>query len=262
MQTLRNAFRFWVFLFLTGLIGGLLGLLVHAVRPPVYEALVRFPAGIDYVSTGPLREADVDIALNSIGSLLVSNAVLERVSQQGTDEGIAVTTAELKRAVVAERRMSDWELRLRGTDPDRVERLALIWAAQGEAALVEGYHHALEADRLDRVMRALETCLGQAVVAEPAPVPCAPARLADIQADLQAAGEAYRQEKAASRGLSSALTHSPPDTTRISPRAVILGRAAVVLAGALLGFLVGLALVELNFLERWLAPVQKRELKP
>ena len=252
MDALTSAFRFWWVIFVLVVAGGLVGLLVHSLRPPVYEAVARFPASIDFVSAGPLTEREEDLALNAIHDLVISDAVVDKVVETAAAQGISTSKAELKQSALLERRVNVWTLRLRDTDSQRAERLAGLWAEQAQADLLDGYENALAAARLSTTMRSLESCLERAVVGEPSGVHCSSARFSEIQADLREAGAAYTQAKHASRGLSPTLVLGPMDPAVLSPRPVIFERSQVVLAGGLLGLLAGVWLVQSGLAARWL----------
>jgi uncharacterized protein involved in exopolysaccharide biosynthesis len=252
LEALQNAFRFWWFLFCLAVAGGLAGMVIHGLRPPVYEAVARFSASIDFVSTGPLTQLEEDIAIDSISDLAFSSAVMERVAEKARAQGIATSAAELKKSALFERRVNVWDLRLRSTDPQRAEQLANIWVDEGQAALLDSYQHALEAERLNRVLRGLESCLERAAASEPSSAQCSRYRFADIQADLQEAGQAYARERIASGGLSAGLRIGPVDHAVLPTQPVILGRSQLVLAGCLLGFLSGFVMLQFGIPRRWM----------
>lgn len=252
LTALYAVIRYWWVLFLLILAGGLAGFLFHSLRPPVYEAVARFPASIDFVSAGPLTEREEDIALNAVGDLLYSKITLDKVAEKAAASGIQISALELKQSSVLERRINVWVLRVRGTDPQKAEQLARIWSEQGYADLQEGYKNALKAAQILRTMRSLESCLEQSVASESSGAQCSPARFAEIQADLRDAGEAYAKAKMASWSLSPTLVLGPLDPAVLSPRPVIFERNSLVLAGCMLGLLAGIWLAQSGLLERWL----------
>jgi hypothetical protein len=252
LHSFQNALRFWPFIFVLMLAGSLLGFLMHRARPPVYEAVGRFLASIDFVSTGPMTQFEEDIALNAIGNLVYSDAFLEKVVARAGEQGITTSISELKEAALFERKVSDWELRLRMEDPNRAEQLANFWLAQGHAELLESHQHALLAEQHALTLRALENCLQQAAASEPVSALCSPARFAEIQASMQSVGQQYSQELIASQGLSPALRLGPPSSAHVSSRPVIFNRGQLVLAGSFLGLLLGIFLVSFGLPARWI----------
>jgi hypothetical protein len=252
LDELNQALRFWWFLIALVLLGGLFGLGMHLVRPPVYEAAGHFTASIDYVATGPLTQYEEDVALNAIGNVLLSKGVLDRVVSRAKAEGIPVEWADLVKMVVLERRFTTWDLRIRGTNLQTAERIASLWMDEGQAQLLESYQHALQAQQIDRYLQSLESCLEKSVSGEPSTALCTRYRFGEIQADLQQAGLELVMERKASLGLFSGVTIGPagPVTTTQGP--VVFGRNQLVLSGSMIGFLAGLWLLHLGIPARWM----------
>jgi uncharacterized protein involved in exopolysaccharide biosynthesis len=248
---LGATFRFWWVIVVLSVAGGLLGLLFHRLNPPVYEAAGRFSASIDLVLTGPLTQLEEDIALNAVGDLITSRPVLDSVVEQAGAEGIRLTRAELRRMATVERRVNAWDLRIRHTDPLMAGQVANIWIEQGQAALLESSQHALQAASLSRYLRTLEDCLAVAAASEPSHALCSRQRFRDIQADLQQAGEALSIERKASGSLFYGLTIGPPEAAVTSEKPVRFGQNRLVLAGAVLGLLLGIGFVQSGLPARW-----------
>lgn len=251
-EVLANAFRFWWVIAVFTLAGGIIGMTFSRLHPPVYEAVGRFSAGIDYVLTGPLTQFEEDTALNKIGDLIWSRPVLDAVVEQARAEGFSLTRTDLRRMATVERRNNNWDLRIRHTDPQTAERIANIWVEQGQEALLESYRHALQAESLNRYIQTLESCLAAAAASEPAHAVCSRYRFAEIQANLAEAGQAFYQERVASRGLFAGLVIGPPAEAVVSEKPVLYRQGQLVLAGGMLGMLLAAGLVQSGLLARWL----------
>lgn len=252
LTALVNAMRFWWFIVLLAVAGGVLGWLLHLARPPVYEAAVEFSASIDYVSTGPLTQFEEDTALNGVGDILSSDSMEKAVVNKANAEGITVSFAGLKSNLTFERKVTSWFVRVRSTDPHTADRLAAIYAEQGRAVLLESYQHTLAADRLGRYLHSLEDCLSRAAVSETTDVLCSRYRFKDIQSDLKEAGSAYNQERLASHQLFSGLLIGPSGVAYQAGKPVLYAVNRLVLAGALIGLLLGIWLVQVNIPGRWM----------
>jgi len=146
---------------------------------------------------------------------------------------------------VLERRVNVWDLRVRNTDAHVAERLANLWVEQGQATLLEAYQHALQADRLNRYLASLESCLAKAAASETGSGQCSKARFAEIQEDIRASGKMFAQERLASLGLFSGLTIGPIEPASTAAGPVLFNRNQMVLAGCFIGLLLGVALVQL-----------------
>jgi hypothetical protein len=252
VDTLNQALRYWWFLFILILLGGIMGVLFHQLRSPVYEATGHFTSTIDYVTTGPLTQYDEDVALNAVGNVIRSRLVLDRVVNRAKTEGIIVDRTELLKLVVLERRFTTWDLRIRSTNLQTAERITNLWMEEGQAQLLESYQHALQAEQINTYLRSLESCLGKSVSGEPSSALCTHYRFSEIQVDLQKAGKALAQERKSALGLFSGLTIGPAGPVSISPKPVIYGRSELVLAGSMIGLLAGYWLLHLGIPARWL----------
>lgn len=245
LASLRIALRFWWLVFLLAAAGGCAGWLAARFQPPVYEAVAHFSTSIDYVSTGPLTQFEEDTAINVVGDVILSGRVLKKVIEQAAAEGIQTSVVELKKSAVLERRVNVWDLRVRNIDAHVAERLANLWVEQGQATLLEAYQHSLQADRLNRYLAALESCLAKAAASEPGSGQCSKTRFAEIQQDIQATGKMFSQERLASLGLFSGLLIGPIEQAILVNGPVLYNRNQMVLAGCFIGLLLGTALVQL-----------------
>jgi hypothetical protein len=244
LRELRQVLRYWWLVSLFCVIGGLAGLLISALRPPVYEAVVHFSASIDYTSTGPLTQYEEDMAINVVGDIIYSIDVKNEVLDRAQAEGLTVTLRQLNEDAYIERRVTDYNLRVRHADPAVAHRVAELWAGAGYSALMESYRHSIQAEYLNRYILTLTNCLSRSVGSEPAHGLCANYRLVEIQEDIQAAGQALFEERKASRGLFAGVTIGPAAQAVLNHRPIQFDRNQLVLFGGLIGLLLGIVLVE------------------
>ena len=253
LALLSNVVRYWYVMFLLIALGGLLGLLFSMFRPPVYEAVARFGGSIDYVSTGPLTQYEEDIAYDTIANILLSKDVMQAVIDSANAEEIAIANvSELRQMVSAERKFDVWDLRIRSGSLEEAQRVAEIWAEKGHAVLLESYQHAVMAEEIRKTVQSLEDCLEKAASTEPSGAVCAQSRFVDIQTDLREAGAQLFQERAASRGFFAGLAVGPAEPVTMSTEPVLYGRNGLILAGCLVGLLVGVVILETNIPSRLL----------
>jgi hypothetical protein len=244
LAALENAFRFWWIIALFIVIGGLGGLVVHSMNPPVYEARAQFSIAIDFVSTGPLTQYEEDLAINTAGHIFDSTEVLQRVVDQAEVEGIAINLEDLRSQTTLERKFSVWSLRVRDADVKVAERLAAIWLNQGEAILLQGYHHAIQAYTIERYIQSQEDCLANIGVSEPSFGICNKLHFTDIQKNLRDAGRALFEERQASRGIFTGLTLGPFNLLGASSEPVTAGRNQYVFLGGGMSLLLSIILIE------------------
>lgn len=246
LVTLQNAIHYWWFVALLIVAGGLVGLLIYSLRAPVYEAIASISSSIDYVATGPMSQLEEDVALNGVGDMIISRKTINLVVETARAKGITTSVEELKQTSVLERRVNVWVLRVRGTDPQRAAQLANIWIDQGEEALLTAYDHAVKAEHLDRYLRSLEACLSEVAVSEPSGGLCEKIRFTDLQDDLAKTGKLLVQERQGSRTIFPGLRIGTVEHAAVPSKPVLYGRNQTVLAGALIGFLLSIWLVQLG----------------
>lgn len=249
---LQTALRFWWLLALLAALGGLAGWLFAQTRPPLYEAVTNFSVGIDFVQTGNMTQFEEDVAINKIGDLLNSNLVVDQVVAQARAEGLVVDYQAIRRMTVAERKMNVLNLRVQSSDVALAERVAQVWVKVGWQVLRESYQHAVKAELLDRYLRGMETCLENAAAVEPAQPVCGNMNFAEVQKNLIDAGHTLNAERAASYGLFAGLRLGEEEAPVVSTSPVRYGQGETVLAGSLLGLLLGVITLQSGLLRRWL----------
>lgn len=252
LNALVNVIRFWWVIFILMIAGGLVGWLFHMAKPPVYEAVAHFSASIDFVSTGPLTQYEEDVALNAVGGVFASKTVVQEVIDQAAAQGIQTSRRQLLGESAVERKLNTWDIRVRDTDPVEAEQIANLWVTHGHKVLRESYQHALEAERLNRYLRSLEDCLAQTGASQQVNVPCSSDSLGEVQEEIHRAGALYDQARLDSQGIFYGLTIGSAEQADLLPDPVIYDRNQMVLAGCLIGMLVGAGLVQLGIPARWL----------
>ena len=248
---LQTSLRFWWLLVLLITLGGVGGWLFFLSHPPLYEAVTNFSVGIDFVQTGNMSQFEEDVAINTLGDLLLSNSVVDQVVAQARAEGLMVDYQTIRRMTLAERKLNVLNLRVQSTDIALAEHVAQVWVKVGWQTLREAYVHAVQAERLDRYISGLETCLEKAVVIEPAQTLCGDMRFEEVQNSLREAGVVLAAERVASHGLFAGLRLGEEEAPVVSPRPVRYGQGQSVLAGSLLGLLLGGVVLQSGLLRRW-----------
>ena len=87
---------------------------------------------------------------------------------------------------------------------------------------------------------------------------CSQSNLAQIQAEIQKTGAQLTAARLSSRGISSSLSIDQAETYLVPARAVSNQRGQMVLAGALVGFLLGLWVIQVDF-SGWTTRMAARE---
>lgn len=237
-----NALTYWWVIAVTAIIGGLIGLGVFAVKKPVYEARVTLTISINYARTGVLEQYDKDLALGTAAGVIFSTDVMLQVADAAQDNDIPVDFETLKNSSVMERKASQWTLRVRAADPDHAAFLANTWIDIGIDALDTAYAHAITAYSLQDYIDTLETCMQQVAVNAIVPI-CPYTSVTELQAELASASSLLLVEKQASRNLFPEMTFHVDQRATPPGKPVLYGRNNLVLAGLLIGLVVGIVIV-------------------
>jgi hypothetical protein len=247
LENLSRVLRRWWLLALLTIAGGVVGLVVNALRPQPFEAGFRFLTNIDTATSGELTQYQEDITYEAVGALLFSPSIQEKVIQKAGRDGFALPGGYLNQNATVERRLATWQVRVRHADPRAAEAIAAIWLRLAGEEIQRAYLQAVQADGLERYLEGMEGCLARAVVSLPSYGLCSQLNLAKIQAEIQNSGAALTAARLSSRGLSSSLSIDQAEMDLIPARAVSNQRAQMVLAGGLLGFLLGLWALQADF---------------
>jgi uncharacterized protein involved in exopolysaccharide biosynthesis len=143
---LTRIMRFWWVIVLFAVIGGLAGLIIHRLQPPIYEAQAVFVASIDFnkvefTLTGrsatpvpyQFTQYDEDISLAEVEAAL--RQVVPQVAEFAQQNGIPGDAASLLAQSTIEREHAYWEVRYRNADPALAQKVVNYWAEQGFSAL-------------------------------------------------------------------------------------------------------------------------------
>lgn len=248
-EKVMNVLTYWWVVVAAAIIGGLIGLAVYAIKKPVYEAQAAFTISLDFARTGVMSQYDKDLAIGTAGGVVFSYSVMQQVADIAQQNDIPVDFETLKRTAVMERKAAQWTLRVRANDPEDAAFLANQWADIGLAELNEGYKHAVMADNLQNYIETLETCLQQVAVNAAVPL-CPHQTLAELETELKNTGDRLFIEKQASRNLFPGITFSLDQYAVPPEEPVLYGRNTLVLAGILIGLIVGAGIVSTNLPNR------------
>jgi protein-tyrosine-phosphatase len=216
----------------------------HSLRPPLYEASSIFSVSLNFNETGQLTQFEEDFAWNSAGGLMNSTSVLDQVAQQASQLGISTSLSDLKQITSIERKEYIFVLRVRHPDARTAATIAGLWADEAEKQLEEAYGHAQKAQSLRRYQNTLVDCLSRAPALTPVSNQCTIQSLPSLQAEIQSVNASLTQELLASRNIIPAISFALSQRPVVPTQPITRGTNSAVLAGALIGFLVGLWVVQ------------------
>ncbi len=229
-DALERWMQAWWLLVLAMLLGGLGGWVSRRFLPPVYESLVIISITVDYDETGPISERDVDLLQAAAGNQLVSQRVFADVVQAAEAGGLALDPAGLLNMVFVQRTRSNWEIRMRHSDPVTAELLARALGAAAMRALEDVHVHAVQVQVWQDYLAALAVCEAGGAVCQ--------TTASTLQDETAQAAAALEQEIRLSNGMPPYMLYglAEPGTPA---QVVLFPLNTLVLAGAALGLLVG-----------------------
>ena len=244
LELLHRALRFWWVAAAGAVLGGLLGLLFASFHAPLYEASSVYRVAFDETRAPEADFRDIETAKQAALDIFFSLPVQREVSELARAEGILVSQADFQDGRFTVQRINGrWLLAVRSEDPHHAAMLANAWSAAAQPQLEEAYSHALAVELIRRQIGVLETCFMTADLAQ-ANV-CADTGFANRAAyadSLQDLRSQQSREALAAVGLEAALTLQPGREAVPPTAPVHYGRNTLVLAGLLLGFLLGVGL--------------------
>ena len=229
--------RHWFYLPIGMLLGGIVGLILNGLVPPVYEAQAKFVVTIDYTRTGYLSDIQEDQAMRGIGSLINSDFILQKMVDEANLVNADVSFSEIKKQSRLERGEFEWYIRIRDKDAQKATTLVNLWAEKADEVLKESLLHAFKAERLFQVLDSLEMCLQRVTIGVGSTALCTMNNIDQLILDIQTVGEKAYQEKEISRSLMPALAVDLVEKSRVPVQPVVFARNAFVLAGAMLGLI-------------------------
>jgi hypothetical protein len=252
-KILETILKNWWIVTLLIVLGGLIGLGLNRLVPPLYESGFSILTSVDYTNTGEMTQFEEDLGMEAVGAVLFNPPLLEKIAQFARQEGIQIDANQLASAMRVERRIGTWRARVDRADPQQSLRLAQIWLKMASADLKSAQSHALMADALLRKQGALEKCLAQSATNLPSAGECGPGDVKALQSQLKSSVQLVAQERSSAMGLSSGILISQPPEEVTSPQIVRQQRSYAVLAGGLLGLVLGIWLVQSDFLRNMFA---------
>jgi uncharacterized protein involved in exopolysaccharide biosynthesis len=239
---LESVIQRWYIVAAVGIIGGVVGLLFTLSQPPVYDASAILTVGLNFDLTAPLSQYDEDLALSKVASVVVAEPVW---SQALLDTGIQPAPnsaipggSESRLGHWLARKGSRWEFTVSSHDPELSARVANAWALVGEAALSEALIHALQAKSTQLQLNEVLAELGQ-VQADGSSQSDQIERLENIVDEFQTR---LQVELEAAHGVASFVSFDLTEQANSPDESATRGRGQTVLAGTILGFLLGIVL--------------------
>jgi len=228
--------RAWYLPVLFVLGGGLLGLVFTWVQPPRYQAVaaLRVDLGGDaYQNLVWPRKREL---LSPIRVLLLGDETIRATMNLLGDQADLNSPAELRERLRLNDFESQWMLGVIHSDPEEAARIANAWAQAASAKLGQAVGHANSAATIRSRLEGLGC---RATGSSPASWDCPAGEGMESAHKLLEEWEVHRSE---SHGVPAAVEYEFVQEASAPDRPIYWGRGALILSGAFLGLLIGMAL--------------------
>jgi uncharacterized protein involved in exopolysaccharide biosynthesis len=247
LDLIREMARRWLLIAVLMILGGVGGLLVSFLQPAVYESNAALSVTIDYTQTGALSDVQEDQAMRGVGSVLLSDALIEETLQQLNDQGGSGLKVEVFRSnAFADRGDFRWVIRYRDSDPGCAFRVANQWAESAQAQIKDDLAHALTAESYLRMLDDLQRCLQSGGAGFTGNF-CGFGDADSLLNEIARLSGKIQHEKQLSQGLFYALSVNLVEDAVLPAGPVRHQTAVLVLAGAMCGFIIGFGYALIRF---------------
>jgi hypothetical protein len=241
LASLQRIISSWWFLFLSMVVGGLLGMAIHFLLPTVYEASVVISVGMDFAQLGELTDIEHDHAMEGVGDIFFVPDVLDAVG-----DVTSISGNDLIDFFSAERSFNTWILSVRNEDPVAAQRLASAWAEISVDLLNDLLNHAVLGDLLEDRADELNDCI-IGVPSEPVYGLCGLNNLDELLAEYSTIRDLIQEERLQSRGILPGMSFLILESGEPQAVPVLFERNTLVLAGFILGGILAFSLLYFGF---------------
>ena len=257
-QTYQNTLRRWWLAVLCVTLGGVLGLILHTFRPALYEAQSLLIASMNFPPNEYYSQFEEDYAFNvaatHISPLAISANLLPALQSQGFD----ITYEDFIRQASVERKQSAWALRFQSPDSNLAPAVVELWVEQAYEKLAGFSDHSIQAQSYYSQLSFLNACYRYALISNTGILNLPPdyqgvcnySSLERIHAEQVSIARLFAGELRLSRGINPYFVVDIPDTGGIQVYRTAYDRNLMVLAGALVGLVIGIWLTNLGIFDK------------
>ena len=247
LMLIKYISSFWLALSALMIAGGLAGFLFSYVQAPMYESSASFGVTIDYTQTGALTDVQEDQAMRGVGSIFLSDALIEEtVSRINRDSSITMNEDDFRDNTFVDRGDFRWTIRTRDVDPQRAFQIVSIWTAAAQESFEAALTHAQTAESYLGILSDLQGCLQQAAPQLPGGY-CGLDSSDELLQEITNVSKKIQAEKNASQGLLYALSVVLVNDAEQPVMPVRYQTNLLVAAGAIIGLLIGMAFFGTRF---------------
>jgi capsular polysaccharide biosynthesis protein len=218
----RALARWWIIvLFMT--LGGIAGWIVHFFQPAEYQATAVMTITMEFEQGRILSQYEEDYSFSAAGNIIRSTEVIDKTIAGAQASGYPVEIDQIRSQMLAEGKQSTWELHVRNRDPELAAELANLWAKTANAALNAALEHAILAEQI-------QIQISNSTSSQP-------------NSGTSTLSNELVQEQQLSGGVISIMRFAFTSFATVPDKPVLFNLGVMVLAGACIGFLLSLWLV-------------------
>jgi uncharacterized protein involved in exopolysaccharide biosynthesis len=256
LDMLERTLRCWWMLAVLMVLGGAAGWTLSLFRPPIYEATAVYQVSLDeqqLVARGlvaadklPLLFEDQNIYLSPAANMFDDSTVRANLVADASSNNIQLQESDFNPAdFYLDRRGKQWFVTVRSVDPATAARLADLWLVDVDAALRAAQAHTYQFISLQLQHDSVQKCFAEMNFKQANQ--CAGASFAapvDLDAYLKGLETRIAFEQQAGRGIDPALLFVIVSQANQPSHPVLYSVSLMVVAGSLIGLLVGIILVQ------------------
>lgn len=235
----RNSGKAWLLVLIAMLLGAGLGYLSTLFLSPVYEGKAILSMNMELVPGNNITEIMVDAEINHIGELAWHPDVLSSLFAAES----AIDEESLRRNGSVERQLMNTVLKYRSADSSTAANVATSWASSLFERIQAAYPYALKVSQAKELLTAIEDCR---LKPENTILPfCIALNEQNAATMISEANLVIEENFSYSLGLTKDLNPGSVIPAANPAPQVANRRGALILAGTLAGFSLGVVLTEL-----------------
>jgi len=256
-QLLEHALRFWWVIAGCMLLGGCAAWVFSLFHTPVYEATALYDASVDTdqlaqelnvsPSQVPMDFTSQNDLLTPVEDIFYLPEVVNQLVASAKGEGISLTEKDFftSNTFYIDRKGARWLISVRRTDPNSATQLANLWVTTADAVIREALPHSVHALALQSQRTLIQKCFSGSDFAQANQ--CAGTSIAsssDLDTTLTNLEQQILSEEQAGRKIDPAVQVAFIQPAKLPTHPVLNNPFLMIMAGALIGVLIGVLLVQ------------------
>jgi hypothetical protein len=252
-----RALKAWWIWALAIFLGGIAGWVFALFHAPVYEATAFYRVTVDAAEINrrlgfdpqrTLEFSDSNVYLSPAADVFYLLEIPEELAAAAKRQGLSFAAGQfIPGNFILDRRGSTWFVTVRQTDPNRAAQLANLWLELVDNHLRDMSAHAFRVEALEVQRSSLIACFSSMDFTQANQ--CAGTVFSspnDFDQYISGLDHSIALEREASHGLDTVLAFYLDRPAEVPANPILYSRSSAILAGGLLGFVVGLVLTQIH----------------